>query len=158
MNFSEKLEQESDRSAFLIIGAMLEGSLENLILAKLKQGTKFRNIGAGNFYSKIELAYALGLIEEDKKDLYHAFRNARNDFAHSTEFLSFENIDINAVFKSNLSFSQAIDTAIKTGLCESGASDDFFDRYWTPRRKFNAMFQCELEILSTAVESTSRIE
>ncbi|EOW0794600.1 DUF4145 domain-containing protein [Vibrio vulnificus] len=118
MESSDKLEQESDRSAFLIVGALLETNLEKLILAKLKKGTSLRNIGANNFAAKIDLSFALSLIDDVRKDLYHSFRKIRNNFAHSSDFLSLENVDISTMFEADPKLGKAFDDAIKTAIFE----------------------------------------
>ena len=160
MESNDKLEQESDRSAFLIVGALLETNLEKLILAKLKEGTSLRHIGANNFAAKIDLSFALGLIEDGRKNLYHSFRKIRNNFAHSAEFLSFENVDIKAMFESDPKLGKAFDDAIENVLSkQEGMPDSFsFEQFWTPRKKFNILFQAEVAHLQSVIEQVNRIE
>lgn len=44
----------------------------------------------GTFSAKIDLAYRIGLISLDEKSSFHLIRKIRNEFAHSSEEISFE--------------------------------------------------------------------
>ena len=146
-DFKDKLLKESDRSTFLIISALLETKLKELLLAKLKSGTKLKEIGANSFYNYINLSFSLDLITSSQKDMYHKFRDIRNDFAHKPDFLDLNNVSIESIYKGHEVFSSEIDNYIENKARENNISNDF----WTQRVKFEFVFLSEIEALSEKI-------
>ena len=146
-DFKDKLSKESDRSTFLIISALLETKLKELLLAKLKSGTKLKEIGANNFNNCINLSFALDLITSYQKDMYHKFRHMRNDFAHKPDFLDLNNVSIESIYEGHELFGSDIDNYIENKARENNISNDF----WTSRVKFEFVFLSEIETLSEKI-------
>ena len=82
------LSSESDRGCSLMAVAYLDVELERLLKAFLVDDVKvvnelFNHTGAlGTFSSRINLAYALGLISKSSRRNLHLLRKIRNTFAH----------------------------------------------------------------------------
>jgi DNA-binding MltR family transcriptional regulator len=90
------IKTDNDRACALVSTAALDHMLMQIILSKFidltpdARDSLFYNRGAlSNFSSKIEISFALGLIDaREKSDLDH-IRRIRNAFAHSPLSLSF---------------------------------------------------------------------
>ena len=104
--------QESDRGAALVVSAMLEVALEQLLEARLVAPTSMKRdilkSGAqaplGTFSAKIDAAHQLGLISQYFARDLHFVRKIRNEFAHHPLDLSFESppvVDWVGVLDSN---------------------------------------------------------
>ncbi|ELY5209087.1 hypothetical protein SNE94_003329 [Vibrio cholerae] len=159
MKLEDKLKEESDRSAFLIIGALLEGRLGKLILAKLVKGTDLKQIGASQFNNRINLAYSLGLIDASRKALYHKFREARNTFAHSPDFINIDDVKMESVFNSYPAFGEELDNLVREEIVRRIPDGKFdFDSFWTARRKFEFVFSVEINFLDSTADRIQRIE
>ena len=95
--FRKTLNSESDRACALMAAAYLELQLEKLIKAFLVADDPvvhrlFGPLGPfGNFSSKIDMAYLLGLIPRLVKRDLHLLRRIRNDFAHTHTQIDFTN-------------------------------------------------------------------
>jgi DNA-binding MltR family transcriptional regulator len=89
--------RETDRGVALMAAAYLENSLEGL-LKKLFVNDSFLKNDPFNSYngflttfsSKIDLAFMLGLISNKTKQKLNWIRSIRNDFAHSADFINFD--------------------------------------------------------------------
>ena len=68
---------------------------------------------AGNFYSRIELVYRLGLIHPVFHNELHLIRDIRNEFAHKTLGVNFETPKVVAL-TIKLVFPRAADLYIST--------------------------------------------
>ncbi len=127
--FSKKLallQSESDRGAVLVASSMIEEALKNLLIAKLVPSStnddKLFNGGnapLGTFSSKIEMAYRLGLIRREWKELLDIFRKLRNDFAHNVEVNNFKIPKVQDKFVSLMDKDQHLRDAIKDTFIES---------------------------------------
>lgn len=105
---TKALKRESDRGCVLLAGSFLEEALGELLQAALRHDTpelakvskgllKGPLAPFGSFYTKIEGAYALGLIRSDMYKLLHRFREARNLMAHSYDHVDFTHAKIRAL-------------------------------------------------------------
>jgi len=74
---------------------------------------KYQKALAGNFYSRIELVYRLGLIHPLFHNELHLIRDIRNEFAHKTLGVNFENPKV-IELTSKLVFPRAADQYIIT--------------------------------------------
>jgi len=90
--------KETDRGCVLIVAAMAEMQLQNMLIAKLvkisgNQDELFDVPYAPlrDFHSKIDFAYRLGLISEKLCRDLHILRKIRNVFAHHIFDCNFEN-------------------------------------------------------------------
>ena len=120
------LQSESDRGAVLVASSMIEEALKNLLMAKLvpsstKQDPLFNggNAPLGTFSSKIEMAYRLGLIRREWKELLYIFKNLRNDFAHNVEVNNFKIPKVRDRFVSLMEKDQCLRNAIKDTFIKS---------------------------------------
>ena len=158
MQLEDKLQDESDRSAFLIIGALIEGRLEKVILAKLKEGSVLNHFGSGSFNNRINLAYSLGLIDSSRKALYHKFREVRNKFAHSADFIDLSDVKIESVFSSHPSFGEELDNKVRAEAKRQDPEGMLnIDKFWTARRKFEFVFISEIRFLDSLAQSVERV-
>ena len=93
--FRKTLNSESDRACALMAAAYLELQLEKLIKAFLVADDPVVKrlldpLGPfGNFSSKIDITYLLGLIPRLVKRDLHLLRKIRNDFAHTYTQIDF---------------------------------------------------------------------
>lgn len=101
--FLNNFNQESDRGAALSAAAVLEDCLEEVIktfLRDCKSSVKLLdgfNAPIGTFSSKILLAHALGLIQDNEFQQIELLRKIRNQFAHTWEYLNFESNTIKSL-------------------------------------------------------------
>jgi DNA-binding MltR family transcriptional regulator len=96
MEFRLSLNAETDRGCALMAAAYLDAELESLLRVHFVQNKTVaddllgQNRPLGTFSSRIDLAYALGLIPTTSFRDLHLIRKIRNDFAHKAAPLSFE--------------------------------------------------------------------
>lgn len=127
-SFLNNFNQESDRGAALSAAAVLEDRLEEIIktfLRDCKSSLKLLdgfNAPIGTFSSKILLAHALGLLQDDEYQQIEVLRKIRNQFAHTWEYLDFN--------------SNSIKSLVFT-LPYTGPADIKEDCKNTPRQYFN---------------------
>ena len=92
----KEISEQTDRGAALIAAAYLEERLTDAIKARLVrdpdiEGRLFKGTGPiAAFSTKIDLAFQLGIYENDIRRLLHTVRNIRNGFAHRPEPLKFD--------------------------------------------------------------------
>ena len=93
--YLETIEAESDRGAVLVGAALLDDALEKILRKKLVPPLKSEDslFDGGysplrSFAAKIELAFRLGLITRNTKQMLNIVRSLRNLFAHNTENVS----------------------------------------------------------------------
>ena len=104
--FRHTLNDESDRGCTLMAAAFLDEEIESLIKAHLVDNKKamksvFDNSGAlGTFSSRINMAFLLGLIPKNIYDDLHLLRKIRNDFAHNSSPITFNDNVISQRIKS----------------------------------------------------------
>jgi mannitol operon repressor len=93
--FVSELRRESDRGLALVAAALIDEKLADTLKAffcqtypaarLLREG----NAALGTFSSKIELCFALGLIDSHEHSEIELIRKVRNEFAHSKHGLDF---------------------------------------------------------------------
>lgn len=96
--FFEELAGSSDRAAALLATASIDQQLEAVLIGKfvpispteIEAQFHGKNANFGTFSIKIDLAYLLGLIDQETKADLDTLRRIRNAFAHSTFPLNFE--------------------------------------------------------------------
>jgi hypothetical protein len=104
----DELEKQSDRGAGIIAAAFIEEILELVILNRLRplSSDKHRNLFKGNsplstFAAKIDIAYAIGIINDLGHIQLHLIREVRNRFAHRIQPLDFQHPEIKQLISSN---------------------------------------------------------
>jgi hypothetical protein len=79
----------SERSAVIVGAAQLDNVLEQFLITVLQPGDDKKLFGTRGplsvTYSKISIAYRLGVIDADVERALELVRRIRNDFAHSLE-------------------------------------------------------------------------
>jgi DNA-binding MltR family transcriptional regulator len=94
--FRSSLSAETDRGCALMAASYLESQLEQLVKAHLVPGSKvvsalFENSGPlGTFSARVDLAFALGLLDVNTHRELHLVRRIRNEFGHSYDPISFQ--------------------------------------------------------------------
>lgn len=97
-----EVQQGSDRSACIIMSAMVERFLERELLMRLMisestskhQALLERDGALSTFFGNIHLAYALDMISQDMKDDLDILRKIRNAFAHSELPITFQSDEV----------------------------------------------------------------
>ena len=78
-----------ERSAVIVGAAQLDNVLEQFLITVLQPGDDKKLFGTrgplSDTYSKISIAYRLGVIDADVERALELVRRIRNDFAHSLE-------------------------------------------------------------------------
>jgi hypothetical protein len=104
----DELGKQSDRGAGIIAAAFTEEILEKIILNRLRplSSDKYRDLFKGNsplstFAAKIDMAFAIGVLNEIAHRQLHLIRKVRNCFAHSIQPLDFEHSEIKQLIGSN---------------------------------------------------------
>jgi hypothetical protein len=98
----EEIRAHNDRTAAIVAGATLEHALQLAIVAHYPASTKlFDDRGVLNsFYSKIEFATAVGVIDKKASNYLHTLRKIRIEFGHDMNPLSFTSEKILRLCKS----------------------------------------------------------
>ena len=100
LKFNHEFREESDRGCALMAAAYLDEALKQMLASYMvndKRLIKDLFNGQGplaTFSSRINLAFALGKISNEAKFDLHIIRRIRNDFAHISEPIDFENESI----------------------------------------------------------------
>jgi DNA-binding MltR family transcriptional regulator len=84
--------RESDRSIAIVGASLVEAVLEHALAAKFVSHRYVKRLLAGplgRFSVKIDVALAIGLIEEEIWEELHRIRKIRNEFAHHVRLRSF---------------------------------------------------------------------
>ncbi|PPT47584.1 hypothetical protein XarbCFBP8147_17570 [Xanthomonas arboricola] len=130
----EELRGESDRGSVVLAAAWIDDQLTCLIKSflctPLNEQERLLKIGGpvGDFGTKIELAYRLGLIREETYRSLGLFRRLRNDFAHLSSPLTFQTPAVKDrvldIFRLNEQMLEAIwETAREIDSAKSVLSD-----------------------------------
>ena len=105
-------------TAYVIVSAtVLEDLLEQALLANMRDLSNsaysdlFRGNGPlANFFAKIDLAFALDLIDQTTKTDFHTIREIRNKFAHAKSMAHFEKGELQSVFQKLKGWKKGADT------------------------------------------------
>jgi len=94
--FLKEFQNETDRGAALVGAALLDKQLLELLKSHLlenKESTELLEGGSaplGTFSSRIKACYCLGLLTEQEHRELQLVRKIRNEFAHQTHGLTFQ--------------------------------------------------------------------
>lgn len=155
LKYLELISSESDRGAVLVAASLLEAGLEDAIKKKLisvksnKDPLFDGNSPFGTFSAKIELAYRVGVIRSDTKEMLNLFRKIRNIFAHEINICNLEEQSIKdrllAAFQKQPDIYHEVENTIKN-VCANNLHgvelepDEFLRRHWPIRKTFNFVF------------------
>jgi hypothetical protein len=92
--------ENKDRTLAIVGGAELDESLRCLLLSFMVDAAPSRELvngPLGTFYSRIQCAYALGLISVDELADLHVIRRIRNHFAHGPQGCTFDDEEVVAL-------------------------------------------------------------
>lgn len=110
-SFVDELRKETDRGLSLVGAALIDDKLQETIQSFCVENRSVRrlltdgNAPLGTFSSRIEVCYALGLIDEFEYQEIGLIRKVRNEFAHAkhgTNFQSSKIIGLCSSLKSDL--------------------------------------------------------
>jgi DNA-binding MltR family transcriptional regulator len=95
MVFRSTLDEETDRGCALMAAGFHEEALADLLRKSFVRGKAAEDLlqqgrSLGDFSAKIDLAYSLALIPAEAHQDLHLVREIRNDFAHSSKPLKFD--------------------------------------------------------------------
>jgi hypothetical protein len=91
----DNIDKGDDRSAAILAGAFLEDRLTLAIKTRLipdlqVQGKLFKGYGPlATFAAKIDLAYLMGILNKNSRNVFHTIREIRNRFAHRLDLNDF---------------------------------------------------------------------
>jgi DNA-binding MltR family transcriptional regulator len=127
----DEITQQTDRGAAIIATAMLDEMLAEALWRRLILTNSLRerlfsyekNGPLSTFSSKIDLAFAVGLLKPETRNDLHVVRRIRNKFAHQLEPLTFAEKEVAALCET---------LAIARGIAG-------WDKF-APRLRFNAAF------------------
>lgn len=176
--YYELIKSESDRGGVLIAASLLENILETKISERLVPSTQRKdpllhgaNAPLGNFSSKIEAAYRLGIIWKEMRDLLSLFRRLRNDFAHSPTTANLEspqNRDrLTALFQKDPilhdfiieSLARAATKIVPEKLDELEVTpEEYIKKHFPVRQMFNYVFSGIVTLLDNFPAYPDRIE
>lgn len=96
-DFLKEFQGESDRGAALVGAALLDKQLHDLLLSHFldkKESLELLEGGSaplGTFSARIKMSYCLSLITDFEHRELQLIRKIRNEFAHQTHGLTFQN-------------------------------------------------------------------
>jgi hypothetical protein len=106
---ADEIEKQTDRGAAIVPASLLDNMLENLIAARLivqsskRRKALFRQYAPlHSFSAKIELGFALGLFNNERRESLELIREVRNKFAHNLEATSFDHSEIAAIVEAKV--------------------------------------------------------
>jgi hypothetical protein len=107
---TDEIEKQTDRGAAIVAATVIDNVLETLITSRLielsskRREALFDQINAPlrSLSSKIELAFALGLFNAERKESLHLIRDVRNKFAHRIDSVSFDHPEIAAIIEARV--------------------------------------------------------
>lgn len=94
--FTDELQRETDRGLALVGAALIDDRLSQTLRSFFCDGKAAGNLlkegeaPLGTFSSRIELCFALGLIDEFEYHEINLIRKVRNEFAHSKHGTTFQ--------------------------------------------------------------------
>ncbi len=105
----DEIEKQTDRGAAIIAAATIDDVLQDLITARLielsskRKKALFESNGPlSSLSAKIEMAFALGLFNRERRESLDLIRDVRNRFAHMMNPVSFDHPDISAIVEARI--------------------------------------------------------
>jgi hypothetical protein len=109
----DEMQNESDRSAAILLGAELDDTLGQILEKHLLPPRAKKDGGAigKTFYARIELTNRLGLVHPLFHRELHLIKDVRNEFAHKKLGITFDDTEVQ-VITSKLVFPRTFDLVI----------------------------------------------
>jgi DNA-binding MltR family transcriptional regulator len=105
----EKIGRQTHAGAAMLTAAALDRLLETALLARFARNSRevrdsiFGDFGVlRDFSAKIELCFALGIVDRETQKKLNAIRRIRNLFAHSRDYINFDSLSIQALVTKEL--------------------------------------------------------
>lgn len=120
---TKELSLESDRGAVILAFAWMDEQLTSLItkfcFPSIEKKDELFGTGKaiGDAATKINLAFRLGLINDKTHKSLHGFRKLRNDFAHLTTSLSFDDDSVRDRLKNIFELERMVLEALWESAC-----------------------------------------
>jgi hypothetical protein len=112
-----EVSRRTDTAYVIVSATILEDLLEQALLANMRalSNTAYRELFRGygplrDFRPKIDLAFALKIIDQEAKTEFHIIREIRNKFAHAVTIAHFEKAELEPVFQKLTGWKKGIDT------------------------------------------------
>ena len=107
----DEVKSQTDRGTAVVAAALLEELLQHAVLDRLielsseRREALFDRNGAplSTFSAKIEMSFALGVINNDARLALHVIRDIRNIFAHSIDPISFDDPEVASIIDNRSS-------------------------------------------------------
>ena len=113
--YMDMISAESDRGAALLVAAIMDELLSDIISAFLADTDTARDLlkhrGLDTFSSRILICHALGLITTEEKNHLEIIRKIRNSFAHKWDSVNFETQQIRDL-ANNLTWTTDVEHSI----------------------------------------------
>ncbi|MBN2583085.1 MAG: hypothetical protein JXL80_08455 [Planctomycetes bacterium] len=148
MAFFRTLSAESDRGMVLVGAAFLDAGLEALLRARLVDAPdevgRLTDLDGplSSFGSRIRLAFCLGLISREERDDLDLARKIRNNFAHTFEGRTFEEVP-------------GIVDIVKELRVYRGFGEDLGLNYWE-KTSSKAKFMMTISLLAVQLKNRCR--
>jgi mannitol operon repressor len=109
-SFLKELNTQTDRGAAIIAAAVLDELLQMVLVARFielgseRKEALFERTGAplSNLSARIEVAFAVGVINNQARLMAHFVREVRNSFAHRIEASSFDDPEVVDIIERRL--------------------------------------------------------
>lgn len=153
----DEMQNESDRSAAILLGAELDDTLGQILEKHLLPPRDKKDGGAigKSFYVRIELTSRLGLVHPLFHRELHLIKDVRNEFAHKKLGITFDDVKVQ-VITSKLAFPRAFDLvthALATAQPEMAILDNK-----NSRDRFILSGAILLHRLNSILEQVSQVE
>ena len=113
---SAEIDRQEDRGAAIIAAAFLEDRLLFCLANHFKNRDRFlenqlfRGLGPlSSFSAKIDIAFLLGIFDQEGRDQIHIIRRVRNAFAHTMTPLQFTSSNISDMCSNLPNFKKALE-------------------------------------------------
>lgn len=117
MALTEKLGRQTHAGVVMIVAAALDRLLEEALTTKMVTLNReirdklFGDYGTlRGFSAKIDIAFSLGLLDGETRNILTAVRKCRNLFAHTNELLSFESLEVRNILAPSTTQSTVVNS------------------------------------------------
>jgi hypothetical protein len=144
---------DSDRAAAIVAAAFLEDQLTTAIQSRMHRDKKIfermcQSGGAlGNFSTKIDIGFMIGIYRKEILQELHTIRRIRNEFAHKMGIKTFDVQRIKS-WTQNLTLIERIEWTISNGMTKENLTQLFPKTgSMTPRERYISTCQLLIAML-----------